>query len=100
MINIASVSGKRGMAGLSAYCSSKFAVIGFTESLAREEAAHGIRATSICPGYVETPMVADAETPGSEMIRPEDIAATVLYLVRLSPKAVVREIVLERIGGL
>jgi len=100
IINIASLLGKRGMSGAATYCASKFGVVGFTESLAREEAKHNIRATSICPGYVATPMVADAPVPAEEMIRPEDIAATVLYLLELSSKTVIREIVVERIGGL
>lgn len=100
IINIASVSGKRGMPEVSAYCASKFGVVGFTESLAREEANNNIRATSICPGYVATPMVADASVPADDMIQPEDIAATVLYLLDLGPKTVIREIVIERIGSL
>lgn len=100
IINIASLSGKRGMSGVATYCASKFGVVGFTESLAREEAKHNIRATSICPGYVATPMVVDAAISAEEMIQPEDIAATVLYLLELSSKTVIREIVVERIGGI
>ncbi len=100
IVNIASLAGKKGMPGVAAYCASKFALVGFTESLAREEARHNIRATAICPGYVATPMVAGAPVDAAEMIRPEDIAATVLYLLALSPKAVVREIILERLGSL
>jgi 3-oxoacyl-[acyl-carrier protein] reductase len=100
IINIASVAGKVGFAGSSAYCSSKFGLVGFTESLAREEAPNEIRATAICPGYVETPMVADADVPAKEMIRPEDVAATVLYLLDLGPNVAIREIVMERTGAL
>lgn len=96
IINISSVSGKKGFAGSSAYSASKFGLIGFTESLAREEAPHGIRATSICPGFVATPMVADAEVPAVEMIHPDEIARTVLYLLSLGPNVAIREIVLER----
>jgi len=99
IVNIASVAGKMGIPGSSAYSASKFGLIGLTESLAREEAKNGIRATAICPGFVETPMVARAAVPGSEMIRPEDVAATVLYLLDLGPTAIVREIVIERIGS-
>jgi 3-oxoacyl-[acyl-carrier protein] reductase len=100
VVNIASIAGKKGFANGSAYCASKFALIGFTECLQREEAAHGIRATAICPGFVATPMVADAEVPAERMIRPEDIAQTVLYLLSLGPTAVIREIVIERLGSL
>jgi 3-oxoacyl-[acyl-carrier protein] reductase len=100
IINIASLAGKKGMPGASAYCASKFALVGFTETLAREEAKNNIRATAICPGYVATRMVEAVEVPASEMIHPHDIAATVLYLLDLSPKSVVREILIERIGAI
>jgi 3-oxoacyl-[acyl-carrier protein] reductase len=100
VINIASLAGKQGFAGSSAYCASKFGLVGFTESLVREEAAHGIRATSICPAFVATPMVAEAEVPAEEMIQPEDIARSVLFLLDLSPNVVIREIVVERTWGL
>lgn len=56
IINISSVSGKSGEAFGSAYCSSKFALIGFTQSLAQEVAKHGITANCICPGWTETQM--------------------------------------------
>jgi 3-oxoacyl-[acyl-carrier protein] reductase len=100
IINIASLSGKQGMAGGSAYCASKCGMVGFSESLGREEAKHGIRATAICPGYVATPMAEGAPVPPAEMVQPSDIAATVLYLLDLSPHAVIREIVVERTGVL
>jgi 3-oxoacyl-[acyl-carrier protein] reductase len=98
VFSISSVSGKKGMPGAGAYCASKFGVVGLTESLLREEAPHGIRATAICPGLVATPM-AGGGNPG-EMIQPEDIARTVLWLLDLSPQVVVREVVVERTGAL
>ena len=60
-----------------------------------------MRATAICPGYVATPMVLGTATvPAEEMVQPEDVAATVRWLVGLSPKGAVREVVLERAGAL
>lgn len=99
IVNIASLAGKKGMTGAAAYCASKFGLVGFTECLIAEEKANGIRATAICPGYVATPMVAGSGVDHSEMIQPEDIARTVLYLLDLSPKVIVREIVVERVGA-
>jgi 3-oxoacyl-[acyl-carrier protein] reductase len=99
VVNTSSASGKKGMAGSSAYCSSKFGVIGFTESLIAEEKNNNIRATAICPGFVATPMVTDVGIPAPEMIQPEDVAATVLYLLDLSPQVILREIVMERVGA-
>jgi len=56
IINIASVAGKRGFAEMGAYCASKFAAIGLTQSMAAELAAFDIRANAICPGNVDTSM--------------------------------------------
>lgn len=56
IINIASVAGKNGSPGLAHYCASKFAVVGFTNSLAKELARHSIRVNAICPGILRTQM--------------------------------------------
>ena len=54
VINTASIAGKKGYANMSAYCGSKFAAIGITQSLANELAPDGIRVNAICPGMVGT----------------------------------------------
>ena len=56
IINISSISGKNGDAFSGAYASSKFALIGFTQSTANETARDGITANAICPGWTETDM--------------------------------------------
>lgn len=56
VINTASIAGKKGYANMSAYCGSKFASIGITQSLANELAPDGIRVNAICPGMVGTAM--------------------------------------------
>ena len=57
IINMSSVSGKVGNAKFAAYCSSKFGVIGFTQSLAKEMAEHKVNVNAICPSLVETERV-------------------------------------------
>jgi meso-butanediol dehydrogenase/(S,S)-butanediol dehydrogenase/diacetyl reductase len=56
IVNIASVAGKRGRATGSLYCSSKFAVVGFTQSLADELGPRGVRVNAVCPGILATHM--------------------------------------------
>jgi 3-oxoacyl-[acyl-carrier protein] reductase len=98
IFNIGSVAGKEGFAEGSAYSTSKFALMGLSESLREEGIPFGIKVTAICPGYVDTPMVEGSGVPPGEMIRPEDIAATCLYLMSLSPMVSVPEIVLRRMA--
>ncbi|MEW6324682.1 MAG: SDR family NAD(P)-dependent oxidoreductase [Nitrospirota bacterium] len=100
IVNIASVAGKHGFGEASAYCASKFGLIGLTESLLEEAIGANIKATAICPGYVNTPMVAGVSLPGSEMIPPEDIGRLVVSLLHLSPNTVIKEIVVDRKGSI
>lgn len=68
IINMSSRLGKRGEARHTAYCASKFAIIGFTQSLAMELATHHINVNAICPGMVDTERIdaiAAAIMPGA-----------------------------------
>lgn len=56
IVNFSSQSGKKGTNSYAAYCSSKFGIIGLTQSVAAEFAQNGIRCNSICPSVVRTPM--------------------------------------------
>jgi 3alpha(or 20beta)-hydroxysteroid dehydrogenase len=92
IVNISSMAGMRGIAGLVAYSSSKFAVRGMTKVAALELGRDGIRVNSVHPGGVETPMTrplgeqTDASqpreytTPIARIGRPDEIAQLVLFL--------------------
>ncbi len=80
------------------YLASKFGLMALSDSLREEGASFNIKVTAICPGFVATPMVTDAPVPLEEMIKPDDIAKTVLFLLSLSEHAAVREIVITRKG--
>jgi NAD(P)-dependent dehydrogenase (short-subunit alcohol dehydrogenase family) len=54
IVNMSSISGKEGWPNFGAYTASKFAVLGFTQTFAREMAAHNIRVNAVCPGLIET----------------------------------------------
>lgn len=96
IVNTSSIGGVVALKDRLAYCTTKFAVVGFTKCLALDHALQGIRANCICPGRVETPFVkkriseypdpqkAYAEMAATQalgrMATPEEIAASVLYL--------------------
>jgi 3-oxoacyl-[acyl-carrier protein] reductase len=96
IINVSSLAGKQAWSGTGTYSASKFGVLGLTQALADEGKADDIKAVAICPAMVATPMTG---VSGADYLQPEDIAETVLYLLRLSPAAWPTEIVLERKGA-
>jgi NAD(P)-dependent dehydrogenase (short-subunit alcohol dehydrogenase family) len=98
VVNLASIAGTLATPGLAGYGAAKAAVIALTRSLAREEADNGVRATAICPGFVDTRMAAWTGIPGDQMIQPEDCAELVRALLRLSPHASIPVVVVERVG--
>ena len=98
VVNTASIAGKRGAAWLSVYSATKFAVVGFTESMNKELAADGVKSCALCPAFVDTPMTdwAKGQVAAEDMIQPNDIAESVRFLLRLSPACIVPEMVFFR----
>lgn len=78
VINISSGAGKHGIPKLSIYCASKFAVIGFTESIAYEIGG-GVQVYAVCPASVDTDMYRSLYS-NEPVLRPEDVARKVLEL--------------------
>jgi NAD(P)-dependent dehydrogenase (short-subunit alcohol dehydrogenase family) len=99
VVNVASIAGTVPSPMLGAYGASKAAVISVTRTLNAELEQDGVRATALCPAFVDTPMAAWSGLPPEELIRPEDCAELVRALLRLSPHARVSEIVVERVGS-
>ena len=100
VVNTASIAGKRGEGWLSVYAAAKHGVVGWTQSMIKELSPHGIKSTALCPAFVDTPMtdfVKEHVAP-EEMIRPEDIAESVRFLLRVSPACVVPEVLFIRPG--
>lgn len=100
VVNTASIAGKRGVGGNAVYSATKHGVVGWTDSMNRELGSFGIKSTALCPGWVDTPMTdfVKEHVPAEEMIRPQDIAEAVRYLLRVSPACVVPEIMFVRPG--
>jgi NAD(P)-dependent dehydrogenase (short-subunit alcohol dehydrogenase family) len=90
IVNCASVAGIRGAPSFAAYTAAKHGVVGLTRSAALEYARQGIRVNAICPGTIDTPMNQQLDqallkslldsSPSGRLGRPEEIAATVLWL--------------------
>jgi NAD(P)-dependent dehydrogenase (short-subunit alcohol dehydrogenase family) len=95
IITVASRRGKIASAEEGAYSASKYAVVGMNEALYKELAPRGIKATVICPGWVDTPMVKGVAFPKHEMISAYDILETVRFLTKLSPAACIKEVLIE-----
>lgn len=94
IVNTASVAGLRGLAGLPAYNASKHGVVGLTRTAALEFAMQNVRVNCVCPGVINTPMVARlmdtspygqseliAMEPVGRMGKPEEIAEAVVWLL-------------------
>ena len=93
IVNCSSIGGLIGNPGLAAYHGTKYGVIGMTQSAALENAPRGIRLNAVCPGTIDTPMVAKmlkeqpeamdvimGKQPNKRLGRPEEVAAAVLFL--------------------
>ncbi len=103
IINISSLAGIRGTEKfpcLSSYVTSKFAIVGLTESLAVEGRAHGIRVNCVAPGAVDTEMLRKAAPHLKTRTLPDDIAKTLLFLADSSQSGPVSGAVLEIFSNL
>jgi NAD(P)-dependent dehydrogenase (short-subunit alcohol dehydrogenase family) len=99
IVNLASIAGTTPTPGLTVYGATKAAVIALTRSQNAELDGAGVRAIAICPGFVDTPMAQWSGLAAAEMIQPEDCAEIVRMCLRLSPRARIPQVVVERVGS-
>jgi 3-oxoacyl-[acyl-carrier protein] reductase len=95
IVNVASLAGRNGFVGGSAYSASKHAVLGFSRSLMLEVRKDNVRVVAVCPGSVATGMLrgqAMLKPDPERILRPEDVAASVLHVLTLPTGALVSEL--------
>lgn len=101
VINVSSIAGKRAIQlGGVAYCASKFAMTALGTAVSNEVRREGVRITNVYPGEVDTPLLEKRPVPVSQahrdsILKPEDIAAVVVTICRLPPRAHVPEVVVK-----
>ncbi len=101
IVNVVSDAAKQASAKAGpAYVVSKFGLAGLTQSINAEERANGIRACSVFPGDIDTPLLNLRPQPPSPearqlMLQPEDVAECIALAIRLPPRAVVEEILVR-----
>lgn len=98
IINISSVVGEKGYMNQAAYCASKHALMGMSKALAKEVQPDGIRVHAICPGGVNTDLIhlARPDLDTSVLMRPEEIADIVLFLVTRRGNAIIDQVNVRR----
>jgi 3-oxoacyl-[acyl-carrier protein] reductase len=95
VVNVASLAGRNGFVGGTAYAASKHGVLGFSRSLMLEVRKEGIRVIAVCPGSVDNGMLRDQPLLKSDpdrILRPEDVAQAILHAVQLPARALVSEL--------
>jgi NAD(P)-dependent dehydrogenase (short-subunit alcohol dehydrogenase family) len=100
VVNLSSIAGKSPQPWLSVYSATKAGVVAYTRAMNMELGSDGVKSVAFCPGFVDTDMTdyIKGSVDASEMVRPEDIAEAVRFVLRLSPSCIVPEIVFERPG--
>jgi len=99
IFNISSIAGLQAYPNGGSYSISKFALTGFSKNLREELKIHSIKVTCIYPGAVYTDSWASAGVKPNRIMKPSDIAETVVQIAKLSPQAVVEELVIRPLAG-
>lgn len=96
IVNVSSVAGRESFSGSTAYCASKWGLMGFTNALRKEMRPHGVRVSAVLPGAVDTPLWDDinGDWQRSTMLEPDTVARAVVDLLQQPAGASVDEVVL------
>ena len=87
IVNVSSISGKLGTPLLTAYCASKWGLLGFSLATAEELKPKGIQVFSVCPGSVNTEMLQQGLPGATPDMEPKDVASVIVYLGTEAPDA-------------
>jgi short-subunit dehydrogenase len=100
VVNMASMAGKVPAPWLSVYSATKAGVVAYTQAMNKELHNDGVKSVAFCPAFVDTDMTdyVKEAVPAEEMIRTNDIAEALRFMLRLSPNCVVPEILFHRPG--
>jgi NADP-dependent 3-hydroxy acid dehydrogenase YdfG len=99
IFNISSVAGLQAYSNGGSYSISKFALAGFSKNLREEMKPYSIKVTCIYPGAVYTDSWADSGVRPDRIMKPSDIASTIVQISKLSPQAVVEDLVIRPLAG-
>jgi NAD(P)-dependent dehydrogenase (short-subunit alcohol dehydrogenase family) len=101
IVNVLSIAAKIGFAGWSAYCMSKFALEGFSQSVRAELRDHKIRMINIYPAATDTDIwnAVEGDWPRDRMISANDVAAAIAFALAQPPDVLVENITLGNLGG-
>ncbi len=113
VVNVASSAGLRGYAYVTAYCASKFALVGYSLAVADELEGTGVHVNLVCPHYVDSPLLAESvqrlakktrmqeslareffrrSNPGEQLVTMDEVAGAVLHLLRGEEQGAVVEL--------
>jgi len=96
VVNVASLAGKNAFVNGGGYAATKHALIGFSRCLMLEERKNGMRVLVICPGSVDTQFfddrAEDFDSKRPRMLKPEDVASSIVHMIQLPQRAMVSEI--------
>ncbi len=95
VINISSISGRNTVAGSGIYAATKHALIGFSGCMFEDVREHGVKVSTILPGFVETGMTQRLKMDRARMIAPDDIADAVEFVLSSSARCCPTEIVIR-----